>query len=375
MKLTINREQLLKGLNVISKSINDKHPIPIMRNVKLELNHEGLGLIGTDNELTIKTVIPFMIGSTEVIRNYQPGATLVSFKILFEITRRLDGNEITLEVIDETIVEINDGRSNFRLNSIKPEEYPDIDLDPTGVTFNLAGKKLAEIVDQTAFAASQKEQRPILTAVNFSTEGNKLVVVATDSARLAHKEATIDDEVKFNANIPAKVISEISRLCLDEEKVTISISETKILFAFNGTVVNSRLIAGEYPSTKNIIPRSYNYFLEVNSEELLKAMDRVALLSSSDRENVVKLTMSETDGVQISTKSAQNGSATEQLETFHFTGERLEISFNAAFVASAVRACKSQDVMLGFLGEMKPFSVRNDKDDSQIQIVTPVRTY
>lgn len=374
MKLTINREQLLYGLTTAARAINDKHPIPVMRNVKLEVNEEGLALTGTNSELTIKHVIPYKIGDQAIIRNYREGTTLVSSRFLTDIVRKMEGRDITIEVVDATLVEIEDGRSNFKLNSVKAEEYPPIDLEPSGEAFTISGSDFDNVVSQTAFAASIKEQRPILTAVNLTANKKELVAVATDSFRMARKIVKIDENISFNVNVPAKVLTEIAKIVQDEQVVSIYVTDKKVLFSFNSTVVSSRLIAGEYPSVRNIVPSNYGYYLEANAEELLKAMDRVALLNVNERESIIKLTMSDS-GVYLSTKSVQAGSAIESLSTCQFTGERLEISFNSNFVASAVRACKSQDVIIGFVGEMKPFSVRNVADDSHIQIITPVRTY
>jgi DNA polymerase-3 subunit beta len=373
MKVTIKREQLLKSLNTALHGIANKTPIPVMSNVKMELNEKGLFLSTTNNELSVKTMVPYMIGSTEVITNYREGAALVDARTLTEVVRRMEGNEINIELVDNVILQVDDGRSNFKLNSVKVEEFPLLDFEPSGVNFTLPVNEFVRLVDQTAFAASQKEQRPVLTAVNLSAHDQILTAVATDSARLARKMLPLENNVVFSANVPAKFLVEIARMAEGEEEVEIAVSEKKMLFAFDNTIVNSRLISGEYPATHNIVPRSYNYFLEVNAEELLKAMDRVALLSG-ERENVVKLAMTESE-VTISTKSSQKGSSIDRLSTFQFTGEPLQISFNAAFVAAAVKACRSQDVTLSFLGEMKPISIRDMNDDTQIQIVTPVRTY
>ena len=135
----------------------------------------------------------------------------------------------------------------------------------------------------------------------------------------------------------------------------------------------TRLIAGDYPNTKNIVPRTTNYTLEVNSQELIKAITRAKLLSL-DRENVVDLTMSE-DGVNISARASQVGSSNEKIEMYRFEGEMLKISFNSEFVVSAIRALGSEDVVFGFVGEMKPFIIKNPSDESVVQVVTPVRTY
>ena len=271
------------------------------------------------------------------------------------------------------MVNISDNRSNFKLNSMRAEEYPEIDLDESGTTFDVSVDDFKLLVDQTAFAASIKEQRPVLTAVNLNGGEHKLVATATDSARLARKEINIRDVPYFSANVPAKVLTEVEKLIENEKTVSISVSEQKILFKFDNTLVSSRLISGDYPNTRNIVPKTFNYFLQVNAAELLAAMDRVSLLLI-DKENVVKLSMSD-QSVEVSAKSNQVGSAVEQINICQYNSDRLEVSFNASYVADAIKACRSEDVSIEFLGEMKPFVVRNVNDDSQIQLITPMRTY
>ena len=200
-----------------------------------------------------------------------------------------------------------------------------------------------------------------------------LTATTTDSARLAKKQISISTDLQFSANVPAKMMVEIDHLLETADSLKIALSDKKALFSFDNTVVATRLIAGEYPNTKNIVPRVTNYALEVNASDFLKAIDRVNILSI-DRENVVDLYLDE-DTVEISAKSTQVGSATEKIETFKFEGSNLQISFNSEFVSSAIKSLGSEDVTFLFVGEMKPFVIKNPNDDSVIQIVTPVRTY
>jgi DNA polymerase-3 subunit beta len=377
MKFKINREQFLKGLLVASKPTTTKSPIPVLGNILMTLDEKGLHLLGSNGELAIKTLIPIRVNDMEVIRIYSEGACLISSKIIVEMIRKLEGNEIDFELFDGSIAKIEDGRTKYNLNSVRPDEYPEIDLDKTGVTFEVECKKFVKMVDQTSFAASTKEQRPILTAIHLEASEGELTAIATDSARLAKKTIEIKDNVVFAANIPARVLQEIAKTIEGTPGVSlveITVSDKKVLFEFDGTIVSSRLIAGDYPNTKNIIPKSYNSFLEVNANELLKAMERVALLAANERENIVKLSLSE-NGVVVSSRSPLSGSATETISTCKYSGEALDISFNHLFVSAAVKACQSEDVIIGFLGEMKPFSVRVNEDPAHVQIVTPVRTY
>ena len=374
MRFTIKREEFLKGLNICSRAVASKTAIAVLANIKLDLNEEGLYLTGSNYDLTIKTKIPLKTENwDEIIRNYKEGSALINSKIIVEIARKMDSNEITLEIIDSTIATIGDEKSTYKLNSTRPEEYPDIDLEENGVSFSLPTAQFSSLVDQTAFAASIKETRPVLTALNLEANNGILTATATDSARMARKEIGIPQELAFNANVPAKMIVEVEHLLEGTSSVMIAISDKKALFKFGNTVVATRLVAGDYPNTKNIVPKFTNYNLEVNAQDLMKAIDRANILSI-DRENVVDLTMSDEE-VRISAKSSQVGSAVEKIDVFNFNGQPLQISFNSEFVVSAIRALDSEDVIFQFVGEMKPFVIKSPTDDSVIQIVTPVRTF
>lgn len=372
MRFTIDKEALMRGLTLVSKAIPQKAELPILANFKLALTEKGLEITGSDNNMTILTIVPFMIGEKEIIRNSQPGETLVAAKILIEVVRHLDEENCTFELIDNTILKIEDSKSNFKLNSIRAEEYPQIDLSVSGHTLEVSAKDIQTLVESTAFAASIKETRPILTAVSLEAGDGKLSTTATDTARLARKTIEIESDAKFVANIPAKKLTDIVRSIDSAESVTIAISDKKATFAFGNSVISTRLTNGDYPNTKNIVPTKFNYYLEVNSQEFLKAMERVSLLSQ-EYEGVVKLIMDE-DEVEMISRSSLVGSANEKLSVFQYSGEHLEISFRASFVADAIRACKSEDVTIAFVGEMKPFIVKNNKDASIEMLLTPLRS-
>ena len=376
MRFTIKREEFLKGLNTAARAVSSKVAMPVLENLKLELTDRGLFITGSNLDITIKTQVPYKLGNEDIIRNYKEGSTLIKAKLITDIVRKVDSDEITLDVIDSTIATIsNNGnnRSEFRLNCVKVDEYLDLDLDANGTRLTMSAADFNTLVNQTAFAASLKEQRPILTALNLDARDGVLTATATDSARMARKTVSIPLGVEFLANVPAKMMVEVSHLLEGKEEIEIAFSDKKALFTIGTTIVATRLIAGDYPNTKNIVPKITNYTLEVNANDLMKAIDRANILSI-DRENVVDLTMSE-EGVEISAKSSQVGSAVEKIDMFKYVGQSLKVSFNSEFVIAAVKALGSADVTFAFVGEMKPFIVENASDDSIVQIVTPVRTY
>lgn len=374
MRFIVKREEFLKALLIAGRAVNSKSSaVPALSNFKFDLDENGLSVTGSNYELTIQTTIPVKKDEQELIRNIETGSTLINAKIITDMARKIDSEELSVEVVDSTIALITGGKIKYNLNCIKVEDYPDVDLLADGTQLKLTKVEFSTLVNQTAFAASQKEQRPILTAMHLEAENGVLTATTTDSARMARKQITIPGDITFSANVPAKMMVEVDHLLELSESVTISFSDKKALFEFDNTVVATRLVVGEYPNTKNIIPRVTNYSLEVNAQDLIKAIDRVNILSI-DRENVVDLQMNG-DVVEVSAKSTQVGSASERLDIFKFEGQSLQISFNSEFVLSAIRALNSEDVTFLFVGEMKPFVIKDAQDESVIQIVTPVRTY
>lgn len=372
MRFTINKNELLRGLLIASRAIGNKSANPTLLAFKIEMAEDGLEITASNEDIAIWTLIPIAKEEKEIIRNYSFGATLLNAHFLTEAIRKMEGEEISLEVIDDRVAKIDDGHTNFQLNCQTADEYPDIDLEKGNNTFNLPCQDLVKIVDMTAFAASDKNTRPILTVINLHADNGQLVATATDSARLSRKVVDIDESIHFSANVPAKTLLEVTRLFENTPEVEISANATKIIFAFGNTIVKSRLITGDYPVSNSIIPTNFNYRLNVNSNELLNAIDRVSILST-DRAAVVKLSMT-SEEIEVTSSSEQFGAAAETIECIQYQGERLEVAFNALFVTQAVKALCSDEIEIRLIGEMKPFVIVNPNDDSVVELITPMRT-
>jgi DNA polymerase-3 subunit beta len=372
MRFTIDKEQFLKGLLIASHAIGVKAANPTLLCFKLDLTAKGLEIVGSNSEIAIWTLIPNQIGDNVIIRNGALGSALINAHILTEVVRRLEAKELSLEIIDNVVAKIDDDKSSFKLDCSNPEEYPDLNLEKSGNSFSIPCTDLCQLVDQTSFAALTKETRAILMAINLKAENGKLTATATDSARLSRKSINVDPALRFSCNIPAKTLNDVVHLLNPGESVEISATAEKIIFSFNNTIVSSRLISGDYPVSNSIIPTTFNYFLEVNSQQFLSAIDRIAVLSQNQAP-VVKLTMDE-ESVEASSSNSQIGSGVEKLTAIQYTGEHLEIAFNSTFVSDAVKALGSEDVVISFIGEMKPFVIKNPKDDSIVELITPMRT-
>jgi len=373
MKFIIKRDIFLKNLSQASKIVPAKIVNAIFLNAKLVLTKDGLDIICSNSTLSIFNHIPTFMHGIQVIRDITEGSILVNAYYLTEIAKRITDDEFSFEIIDSSIAKIETSNSSFKLNTMRVEEYVDINFEKEGAKIIIPAKTLVETTNQVAFAASTKDTRPSLTAVNVESDTSKVIFTATDGARLAKRILDIQTLERVNANIPAKSLQEVVKSIENEENIEVYVGDKRVLFVLENTLISTTLINQEYPNTRNIIPKNFYYELNVNANELISAIERVSLFSS-ERENVVKLIMSEAK-VEVSSKSQQIGSAIESISNFRFKGDRLEISFNSEYVKSAIKAYKSDDVVLSFLGEMKPFTVKDPNEEEIIQLITPVRTY
>ena len=377
MKFKINKNEFLKGLLQVGKIIPIKHTNPIFVNIKLELTTDSLILTGSNGDLSITTSIPFFRNNQEIIRDVQLGSILANSDILCNIVKRLDGEEIAFDVLDDNEARIEvDDKASFNLHCIDANEYADLDFSFKGVKIILDASEIANVVSQVSFAASIKNVKPVLTGVNIEGSGSKINFVATDSARLAKKEVEAEISEVFNTTVPVRTFQEIARSITDEDKITLYINDRRILVELKDTIISSVLLPGTYPNVKNIIPKNLLYTLEVDANDLIKTIETANVFSASTGEKgaTIRCYMSQ-ENVVFRCSSDQNGNSSVMLNLFKYTGERLEISFKCEYVLSAVKALKTSEVLLCFQGEMKPFVIIGKNDPSVIQLLTPVKTH
>ncbi|MDY4822418.1 MAG: DNA polymerase III subunit beta [Candidatus Onthovivens sp.] len=377
MKFKINKNEFLKGLLQVGKIIPIKHTNPIFVNIKLELTTDSLILTGSNGDLSITTSIPFFRNNQEIIRDVQLGSILANSDILCNIVKRLDGEEIAFDVLDDNEARIEvDDKASFNLHCIDANEYADLDFSFKGVKIILDASEIANVVSQVSFAASIKNVKPVLTGVNIEGSGSKINFVATDSARLAKKEVEAEISEVFNTTVPVRTFQEIARSITDEDKITLYINDRRILVELKDTIISSVLLPGTYLNVKNIIPKNFLYTLEVDANDLIKTIETANVFSASTGEKgaTIRCYMSQ-ENVVFRCSSDQNGNSSVMLNLFKYTGERLEISFKCEYVLSAVKALKTNEVFLCFQGEMKPFVIIGKNDPSVIQLLTPVKTH
>ncbi|MDF9866729.1 DNA polymerase-3 subunit beta [Bacilli bacterium PM5-3] len=367
MKFKIQTNSLLQGLSKVNHVVNNKSPIPSLNGIYFRLDSSNLTLIGSDSDITIKCIIDQDI---EIINQ----GRIVIPKFIVEIIKKIDDEWVELELIDNSLIIIKSKKSEFKINGISADNFPNIDFSLNGDKINISTNIINSIISETAFATSQEEIRPVLTGVNFSCEDSVLTCVATDSFRLAKKKINIESNFNFNINVPAKCLFEVSKLIKENKNIDVFISQQRILFNLENIVIQSRLINGNYPDISKLIPESYESTLKVNKKVIHDSLDRANVLSINSSNYTVTLEKN-SNMLTLYSKSQEVGSIQEDVSYLDFDGKELLISFNSRYVNDALKSFNDDIVCFYFNGAMSPFIIKSEENDSSTQLILPIKTY
>ena len=375
MKFTIKKELLLNALNKVSKAISTKNLIPVLAGIKFELKKKKLTLTASDNDITIQTTIEST--NEDDFKVEQEGSIIIQGKYVLDIVRKLPDKYINIEVVDELKILIYTENSEFNLNGISESEYPNIGLEESKKKVHIEASVFKDIVNQTAFAASNEESKPVLTGINFNIVGDVLECNSTDSYRLARKVVKLDStsEENYNIVIPSHNILEFSRIIDDEDgDIELHIFNNKILFKTGNLKFESRLINGTYPNTSNLLPDDSYLVVSTNLNAFYDVIDRVSILTSDKEKNIVTL---ETKGNTLILKSSsvEIGRVEEKMPITKNNDEDIKISFSAKYMMEALKSFSTETVDIHFVGEIKPILIKSSEDETLTQLVLPIRTY
>ena len=362
MKFSIKKEILLENLNNVSKAVSTKNVIPVLGGIKFNLTNEGLFLTATNNDIDIECFI-----DKKYIDNIvSTGTIIIQGKYLLEIIRKLPDGLINIEIIDGLKILIYTQNSNFNLNGIDSSEFPNISLDISTNPIILSKKVIKNIVNQTLFATSMQESRPILTGINLKIEGNKMECIATDSYRLAKKIVELDSAVEnlINIVIPGKNIGELAKILNDnDENVEIHIFSNKILFKFDNILFQSRLLNGTFPDTSRLIPDTFELEIKTDLDELYSVIDRAALLTSEKEKNVIKFETNENEAI-VSSNTPEIGRVEERLAITKNNDKEIKIAFSSKFMMEALKTINSKDIRILLNSDIKPIILKTDEDEN-----------
>jgi len=378
MKFSIQRDRLVQSVQDVMKAVTSRTTIPILTGIKLVATTEGVTLTGSDSDISIESFIPNSEDGMEYVEIKETGSIVLQARFFSEIVRKLPTDTVEISVDSSLLVVIKSGKSEFKLNGLSADEYPQLPQLNEEKAFKLPTDLLKSLIKQTVFSVSTSETRPILTGVNWKVSQNELTCVATDSHRLSQRKATVESDLEqtYNVVIPGKSLNELNKILDDtNEDIEIVITDNQILFKAKHLLFFSRLLEGNYPDTTRLIPTESKTMFTVATKELLHSIDRASLLARENRNNVVKLSTIDNNELEISSHTPEIGNVIEEVLTENLEGEELKISFSAKFMMDALKAIEAPEVTIQFSGAMRPFVIRPVNDDSILQLIVPVRTY
>lgn len=372
MNFRIKKNILMDALNNVSKALSSKNIIPILSGIKFDLFKEKLVLTASDNDISIQTVIE----KDENLEIKNTGSIVIKGKYVLDIIRKLDTEYINLEIVDDHKIMIYTENSKFNLNGIDSREYPNIEFESSNDFLTLNVNKFKSLISQTNYASSLDEARLVLTGLNVKTFENVLECSATDSYRLALKKIEMDKVLSKDMDIiiPSRNLSELLKILpleVDSE-VEIHVFSNKIIFKFANILFQSRLINGTYPNTKNLIPTDSLFSLLVNKNEFYSMVDRASILNNDRDNNIITLEIN--NGLlKITSMSLEIGKVEETMSVN--CDDNIRISFSGRYMMDALKNLTSENVVLTFVGEIKPILLKEEDNENLIYLILPIRTY
>ncbi len=377
MNITIDREILIENLNIISKGLPNKSPMPILTGIKLDATDTDLFLTSSNSDISVEVDI-----NDSSLKIESSGSTVVPGRFFIDIIRKINSKYVNLFLSDDKILVIKADRGEFKLHIMDPLDYPKIDFVALENPLELHSDVLKEIVKTTVFATSTSEKKPILTGVNFNSNNNRIIVTATDSFRLAQKVVEIGEYKDFNITIPAKSLDELSKAVDSYDgNINFYFSNNKLLAQYKNVMFQTRLLDGNYPETARLVNDTFNNIVKFNKDELIEAVKRVSLLSPRDKDrkneitySIIKLNIKMDRTVEISTNYINIGDAREEIiPTYIEVTNPIMIGFSSRYLIEALRSFNSTEISLNLKGEIRPFIVKGEKDYNLTQLILPVR--
>ena len=370
MHLTLNAQDLLDGLNTVTRALAARPAKQILEGVLVEASDEGINLTCSDGSLTIESVL-----TAEV---KEPGRVVLPGKLLTELVRKLPGGSVTVKVNENHSASIRCMSSKSNLAGMNPMEYPEMAEVESGVTIKIPQNKLKEMIARVVFAIATDESRQILTGCLLEVKQDEARLVALDGFRLAMQkvfqpfELPAGQEV-LKAVIPGRVLGELSKILLeDEDFCTLYIGKTRMQATFGNTRLSTVLLAGEYIDYRKILPPAFKTQARADRIQVQNAIDRASLMAREGKNNLIRMRF--TEGSLTITSNAELGDVLEEMDAT-LIGDPIEIAFNAKYITDVIRNISDEELCMKFNSNVSPCVVCPMEGEGYLYLILPVRVF
>jgi DNA polymerase III subunit beta len=366
MKISTARDALFAQLQTVTRAASTRSAIQALSGVQVTAAGGAIELRATDMEIGLRVPL-----EGEVVRE---GAAVLPARLLVDVVRALPGADVSLELRSaEQDVELRGGNATFHIRTLRLEDFPPLPEAEEAARVEVPAGALVETVAKVQRSASRDETRPVLTGIYVSAGADELRMVATDSYRLAVKETRLESPLEgtLEANVPARALAELARIvgAVEAEAMAVSVRTNQVVFEVGGTVLSSRLIDGQFPNYRQLLPDAYEHELRLSAGEFGDVVRRISLLAQKNAP--LRLAFAEGE-VTVSARTPDIGEASETIPV-PFSGEPFEIGFNPDFLRDGLESLDGGDVVLKLISPLRP-GLLSSADDSGFQyLLMPIR--
>jgi DNA polymerase-3 subunit beta len=362
LKVACSRDKFLRALGIVSRGVSTRTTVQILAGILLEAREGRLQLAATDMELSLRTSLEAKVETD--------GSVVVPGRLLLELARLLPESEVMLEHrLEEAVVEVQCGSASYRLHTYNAEDFPRLP-ETEGIELHEVDREtLLETVSRVSRSASRDESRPVLTGVLVRFETGKIVMAATDSYRLSVKETVLEAaDLELEAIVPARALTELARIADEAEKLALGVHENQVVFGTGDAWLTTRRIDGQFPNYKQLVPETFEHEVSLGRDELLDVVRRVSVMAQ--RNSPLRLRFGDGE-LTVSAQTQDVGEARESLPAA-FSGEPMEIGFNAEFLRDGVESIAGDHVRLKLISPLRPAVLQGESDDF-LYLIMPIR--
>ncbi|MDR0977697.1 MAG: DNA polymerase III subunit beta [Endomicrobium sp.] len=376
MKVNCGKEELNRGIQIISHTSSPKSTLPVLSNFLFKTENGKIKLSSTDLEIAVKCYI-----KAEIL---EEGGITIPLRRFADIIKELPiENEIEIKSDDTNQINITSGKSKFNLMGISKDEYPVIPDFPKENNFAIKRELFTLMLRKTIFSASKDTQRYVLNGIYLILEKDNLKMVSTDGRRLSYITSnniqSVNTQDKIKVIVPSKAVNDILRLLSSDtikaEDINIGITGNQIAMQIGEVIFLSTLIEGIFPNYEQVIPKESEIKVKLNAKDTLIAVKQMAVLTadkvSSDRSSAIKLYF-DSDTLKISASTAGLGSGESELKV-DYKNEPMEINFNPNFIKEVLQNIDEESVIFGFKNSINPAVIIPEKNNNYICVVMPMR--
>jgi DNA polymerase III subunit beta len=366
MKVSTSRTALFTELQTVTRAASTRSAVQALSGVQLTAKAGAVELRATDMEIGLRVPL-----EGEVVRE---GAVVLPARLLVDVVRALPGDSVSLELrASEQDVEIVAGSATFHIRTLRLEDFPPFPKPESDGKVEVPGPAFVETVLKVARSASRDETRPVLTGILVSAAGEELRMVATDSYRLSVKETRLEAPLagSFEANVPARALQELTRIVQGSgaDRLSVAARPNQAIFEAGGVVLSTRLIDGQFPNYRQLLPDAYEHELQLAGREVSDVVRRIALLAQKNAP--LRLAFREGE-LTVSSRTPDVGEASETLPV-PFAGEPLEIGFNPDFLRDGLEAVEGGDLVLKLISPLRPGLIQAADGSGFLYLLMPIR--